>query len=129
TFNTVLLGSLAALALLLAAVGLYGVISHLVGQQTREIGIRMALGATQAGVLTLFVRHALLLVTVGIAIGLAGAFGLTRFLRTLLTGISTTDRWVFVLAPTLLLTIAFVAALRPALRAARTDPARALRAE
>ena len=129
TFNTVLLGSLAALALLLAAVGLYGVISHLVGQQTREIGIRMALGATHTGVLTQFVRHALLLVVIGILIGLAGAFGLTRFLRTLLTDISTTDPWVFVLAPTLLLTIALVAALRPALRAARTDPARALRAE
>ena len=129
TFNTVLLGGLAGLALLLAAVGLYGVISHLVGQQTREIGIRMALGATHTSVLVLFVRHALLLVVVGIVIGLAGAFGLTRFLRTLLSGISTTDPWVFVLAPTLLLAIALIAAIRPALRAARIDPTRALRAD
>ena len=128
-FNTALLGGLAALALLLAAVGLYGVISHLVGQQTREIGIRMALGATHVGVLALFVRHALLLVGAGIIIGLAGAFGLTRFLRTLLSGVSTTDPWVFVLAPAFLLAIALLAALRPALRAARIDPARALRAE
>jgi predicted permease len=129
TFNAVLLGGLAGLALLLAAVGLYGVISHLVGQQTREIGIRMALGATHTGVLTLFVRHALLLVGAGILIGLAGAFGLTRFLRTLLSDISTTDPWVFVLAPVLLLAVALIAALRPALRAARLDPARALRAD
>jgi putative ABC transport system permease protein len=129
TFNTVLLGGLAGLALLLAGVGLYGVISHLVGQQTREIGIRMALGATHTSVLALFVRHALLLVVVGIVIGLAGAYGLSRFLRTLLSGISTTDPWVFVLAPALLLTIALVAALRPALRAARIDPASALRAD
>jgi putative ABC transport system permease protein len=129
TFNTVLLGGLAGLALLLAAVGLYGVISHLVGQQTREIGIRMALGATHTSVLALFVRHALLLVAGGILIGLAGAFGMTRFLRTLLSDISTTDPWVFVLAPTLLLAIALIAALRPALRAARIDPVRALRAD
>jgi predicted permease len=129
TFNTVLLGSLAALALLLAAVGLYGLISHLVGQQTREIGVRMALGATQANVLTLFVRQALLLVSIGIVIGIAGAFGLTRFLSSLLSGISTTDASVFVLAPALLLAIATIAALRPALRAARVDPSSALRAD
>jgi predicted permease len=129
TFNTVLLGGLAGLALLLAAVGLYGVISHLVGQQTREIGVRMALGATHTSVLVLFVRHALVLVVIGILIGVAGAFGLTRFMRTLLSDISTTDPWVFVLAPTLLIAIAFIAALRPALRAARIDPASALRAD
>jgi len=129
TFNTTLLGGLALLALLLAAVGLYGVISHLVGQQTREIGIRMALGATQARVLGLFVRQALVLVGVGVVIGLAGAFGLTRFLRSMLTDISTTDPWVFALAPALLLVIAVIAALSPALRAARVDPSHALRAE
>jgi putative ABC transport system permease protein len=129
TFNTVLLGGLAALALLLAAVGLYGLISHLVGQQTREIGVRMALGATQASVLTLFVRQALLLVSLGIVIGIAGAYGLTRFLSSLLNGISTTDASVFVLAPALLLAIATIAALRPALRAARIDPSTALRAD
>jgi putative ABC transport system permease protein len=129
TFNTVLLGGLAGLALLLAAVGLYGVIAHLVGQQTREIGVRMALGATRGQVLRLFVQQALVLVVVGIAVGTAGAFGVTRFLRTLLTGISATDPWVFALAPAVLLAIAVVAALRPAWRAARIDPAHALRAD
>jgi putative ABC transport system permease protein len=128
-FNTLLLASLAALALLLAAVGLYGVISHLVGQQTREIGIRMALGATQTGVLGLFVRQALLLVAIGIVIGLGGAFGLTRFLRSLLTDISTTDPWVFLLAPATLLAIGLIATLKPALRAARIDPSTALRSD
>jgi ABC-type antimicrobial peptide transport system permease subunit len=129
TFNAALLGSLALLALLLAAVGLYGVISHLVGQQTREIGIRMALGATQAGVLRLFVRQALLLAGIGVVIGLFGARVLTRFLQSLLSDISTTDPWVFVLAPILLLAVALIAALTPALRASRVDPSSALRAE
>ncbi len=122
TFNAALLGGLAELALLLAAVGLYGVISHLVGQQTREIGIRMALGATHTSVLTLFVRHALLLVAAGIVIGLAGAFGLDALPARCSSDISTTDPWVFVLAPALLLGVALIAALRPALRAARIDP-------
>jgi putative ABC transport system permease protein len=128
-FNTVLLGGLAGLALLLAAVGLYGVISHLVGQQTREIGIRMALGATQSSVLGHFVRQALLLAGLGVVGGLAGAFGVTRFMRTLTTGISPTDPWVFGLAPAVLLAVAIVAALWPAARAARVDPASALRAD
>ena len=128
-FNTVLLGGLAALALLLAAVGLYGVIAHIVGQQTREIGIRMALGATRSNVLGQFLRQALFLVAVGIVVGLVGAFSLTRVLRTLLTGISTSDPWVFALAPALMFAVSVVAALRPALRAAGVDPARALRAE
>ncbi len=129
TFNTVLLGGLASLALLLAAVGLYGVVAHLVGQQTREIGVRMALGATRANVLRFFVGHALLLVGAGVVIGLAGAFALTRFLRTLLTEISTTDPWAFVLAPVLFAAIAIVAAIRPALRAASIHPSVALRAD
>jgi putative ABC transport system permease protein len=129
SFNTVLLGGLAALALLLAAVGLYGVIAHIVTQQSREIGVRMALGATRSNVLGLFLRQALFLAAVGIVVGLAGAFSLTRVLRTLLTGISTSDPWVFALAPALLFAVAVVAALRPALRAAGVDPASALRAE
>jgi predicted permease len=129
SFNAVLLGGLAALALLLAAVGLYGVIAHLVSQQISEIGVRMALGATRAGVLGLFLRQALVLVIIGIVVGLAGALGVTRVLRTLLTGISTTDPWVFALAPLLMLGVAVIAAGRPALRAARVDPAQALRGE
>jgi predicted permease len=129
SFNALLLGSLAALALLLAAVGLYGVIAHIVSQQTREIGVRMALGATKACVLRLFLREALLLATVGVGVGLLGAFGVTRVLRTLLTNLSTSDPWAFALAPALMFAVALVAALRPALRAARVDPAEALRAE
>jgi predicted permease len=129
SFNTALLGVLAALALLLAAVGLYGVIAHVVSQQTREIGVRMALGATRSNVLALFLRQALSVVAVGILVGLVGAFSLTRVLRALLAGISTTDPWVFALAPALMVTVSVVAALRPALRAAGVDPAGALRAE
>jgi putative ABC transport system permease protein len=129
TFNTVLLGGLAALALVLAAVGLYGVIAHIVSQQTREIGVRMALGASRSNVLGLFLRQALLQVAVGVAVGLIGAMGMTRVLRTLLTGISTSDPWVFALAPASMFAVAVVAALRPALRAAGVDPVRALRAE
>jgi ABC-type antimicrobial peptide transport system permease subunit len=128
-FNSILLGGLAALALLLAAVGLYGVVSHLVLRQTREIGVRMALGATPAGVVTQFVRQAVGLAVVGILIGLAGAYGLTRVLQTLVTDMSTTDPWVFGAAALTLVAIAALAALRPALRAARVDPAVALRGE
>ncbi len=126
-FNTVLLGGLASLALLLAAVGLYGVLSHLVGQQTREIGVRMALGASEQAVMGLFLREGMLLVFTGIAAGTAGAVALTRFLQSLLTGISATDPWVFAAAALVMITIALVATLRPALRAARVDPVRALR--
>jgi putative ABC transport system permease protein len=104
------------------------VIAHTVGQQTREIGIRMALGATRSNVASLFLRQALLLMGVGVAVGLAGAFGTTRVLRTMLSGISAIDLSVFVLAPALMFAVAVLAALRPALRAAAVDPARALRA-
>jgi putative ABC transport system permease protein len=128
-FNTVLLGSLAGLALLLAAVGLYGVIAHIVGQQTREIGVRMALGATRSRVVGLFVRQAVWLSGLGVAAGLAGAVVVTRFLRTMLTDISTTDPWVFTFAPVILVVVAIAAALWPAARAARVDPASALRAD
>jgi ABC-type antimicrobial peptide transport system permease subunit len=129
TFNTVLLGGLAALALLLAAVGLYGVIAHIVSHQTREIGVRMALGASRSNILTLFLRQALFLVVVGVVGGLVGALSLTRVLRTLLTGISTSDPWMFALGPAVMFAVAVLASLRPALRAAGVDPARALRAE
>jgi putative ABC transport system permease protein len=129
SFNTALLGAMAALALLLAAIGLYGVIAQVVTLHTREIGVRMALGATRTDVLGMFLRQALSLVLAGVALGLLGAFGLTRWLRALLTNISTVDPWVFALAPALMLAVGIVAALRPALRAASVDPASALRAE
>jgi predicted permease len=128
-FNTVLLGALAGLALLLAAVGLYGVLSHLVGQQTREIGVRMALGATERNVVGLVLRQGLALVAIGILCGLAGAAGLSRVLRSMLEGVGVLDPWVFAAAPALMVSVAFVAMARPALRAARVDPVRALRNE
>jgi predicted permease len=128
-FNTVLLGALAGLALLLAAVGLYGVLSHLVSQQTREIGVRMALGATERNVLGLVLRQGLVLVAIGVAFGLAGAAGLSRVLRSLLEGVGVLDPWVFAAAPAVMVLVAFVAMARPALRAARVDPVRALRNE
>ncbi len=128
-FNTTLLGALAALALVLAAVGLYGTVAHVVSQQTREIGVRMAFGATRASVVGMFLRQALLLVAVGVVIGIVGALGMTSVLRTLLTDISPSDPWVFALAPALMFVVAAVAALRPAVRAAGVDPVRALRAE
>ena len=117
-FNATLLGALAALALVLAAIGLYGTVAHIVSQQTREIGVRMALGATRSSVVGLVLRQALSLVAAGVAVGTVGALGATRALQTLLTDISTSDPRVFVLAPALMFVVAVAAALRPALRAA-----------
>jgi predicted permease len=128
-FNTLLLGAMAGLALLLAAVGLYGVLSQLVTQRTREIGVRMALGATSGGVLRLFVKQGLWLVGAGILVGLLGAFGATRFLTSMLSGMSATDPWVFGAAPVLLLLVALAAIVGPVSRAARVEPSKALRME
>jgi putative ABC transport system permease protein len=128
-FNALLLASLAGLALALAAAGLYGLVAHMVGQETRSIGVRMALGSTRGAVVGLFLRQAAWLVVAGSALGLAAAFGVTRFLRSLLAGVSTTDPWVFVAAPTLMLLVALLAALRPAVQASRVDPVDALRAD
>src|SRR5262249_12907002 len=128
-FNTTLLSLLAGLALLLAAVGLYGVLSHLVGQRVREVGLRMALGASRGNVLALFLRQGLALVLLGIVIGLAGAAAMTRLLRSLVVDVSAYDPWLFTIAPALLLAVAIVAIAGPELRAARTDPSTALRAE
>jgi ABC-type antimicrobial peptide transport system permease subunit len=113
----------------LTAVGLYGVIAHIVSQQTREIGVRMPLGATKANVFAFVPRQALFLVALGVVLGLGGALSLTPVLRTLLTGISTTDPRVFALGPAAMFAVAVAAALRPALCAAAVDPAIALRAE
>ena len=125
--NSLLLATLAGLALLLAAVGLYGVLAHLVNQQTREIGVRMALGATGANVIGMLFRQSFLLVGVGVLLGLAGAAGLTRFLASLLEGTSATDPWAFTLSPILLVAVALLAVLRRALRAVRIEPVKALR--
>jgi ABC-type antimicrobial peptide transport system permease subunit len=124
-----MLGSFAALALLLAVVGIYGVMSHAVAQRRREIGVRMALGAQKNDVLSLMIGGGLRLTLAGIAIGLAGAFALTRYLSSLLFQITPTDPLTFGLVVALAGAAAFVACWLPARRAARLDPMMALRYE
>lgn len=124
-----LLGAFGLVALLLAGLGIYGVTSYSVAQRTREIGIRLALGAGRREVIVMIVRHAMLLAFVGIAIGMAGAFSVTRFMSAVLYGVSATDLLTFTSVPLLLAGIVFFAGYIPARRAARIDPMRALRYE
>jgi putative ABC transport system permease protein len=126
---TSLLGSFAGVALLLAAIGVYGVIAYSVGQRTREFGIRMSLGAKRLDVLRLVVRQGLVLAGIGIAAGLAGAFALTRLLSSLLYGVNATDPLTFVGVTALLATVAAAASFLPAWRATHVDPVIALRCE
>ncbi|MGI9182538.1 MAG: ABC transporter permease [Longimicrobiaceae bacterium] len=124
-----LLGTFAGIALLLAAAGIYGVISHSVTQRTREIGIRMALGAGAGTVLGLVVRHGATLALLGLVIGVSAAFALTRLLQGLLYGVSATDPLTFAAVGVLLTSVAMLASYLPARRATRVDPMIALRAE
>jgi len=117
----------AASAMLLAAVGLYGVIAYAVSQRTREIGVRMAVGASGREVLALFLRQGLRLTGLGIALGLAGALGLTRLLASQLYGVRATDPATFASVSGVLLLVALVASFLPARRAARVEPMNALR--
>jgi putative ABC transport system permease protein len=124
-----LIGAFATAALMLAALGLYGVVSYSAAQRTNEIGIRMALGAEQSDVLKMVVRQGMALAAIGVAIGLMGAFALTRLMSKLLFGVSATDPMTFVAISALLTFIALVASYIPAHRASKTDPVIALRYE
>jgi putative ABC transport system permease protein len=122
-----LLGIFALLALLLASIGLYGVMAYTVTQRTRELGIRLALGARQQDVRNMVVRQGLMLAAAGVVIGLGIAFALARLVTNLLYGVSGTDSVTFAVIPVVLLVVAGLATYIPAWRASRVDPVVALR--
>ncbi|HEY1239906.1 MAG TPA: ABC transporter permease [Bryobacteraceae bacterium] len=126
-FDTMLLALFAAIALLLAAVGIYGLISYSVAQRTHEMGVRIALGAGQADIVGMVVRQGVLLAIAGVAFGLGGAFALTRLLSTMLFGIDVKDPLTFAAAPLAMMLVVLLATSRPALRATRISPVVALR--
>jgi putative ABC transport system permease protein len=128
-FNALLLSIFAATALLLTAIGIYGVMAYSVSQRTNEIGIRMALGAAQSSIFRLVVGQAMTLVGISLGLGLIGAFGATRLLNSLLYGVRAWDPVTFIAIALLVSIVAFLAAWLPARRAARVDPVVALRAE
>jgi putative ABC transport system permease protein len=125
-FNMLLLTIFAAIALLLAAIGIYGVMSYSVEQRTQEIGIRMALGSSRGDVLKLMLSQGLKLAGMGVAIGLALAYLLTRFLASLLFSVKAGDPWTLAAVAAILALVALIATYIPARRAAATDPGQAL---
>jgi putative ABC transport system permease protein len=128
-FATAMLGAFALFALLLSAIGVYGVISYLVSQSTHDIGVRVALGATRGAILGMVVRQGMELAILGIAMGLIGAAALTRLMASLLFGVSATDAVTFSVVALLLAASALLAAYVPARRATKVDPMTALREE
>jgi ABC-type antimicrobial peptide transport system permease subunit len=124
-----IVGAFGGTALLLSAIGIYGVVSYTVAQRTREIGVRMALGSGAGRVLRLFLREGLALASLGVLLGVAGALSLGRFVGSQLYGILATDAASFAVAVGVLAFVAIVAVLLPARRAARLDPVSTLRAE
>jgi putative ABC transport system permease protein len=124
-----MLAIFAAVALVLASVGIYGVMAFAVTQRTQEIGIRMALGARALDVLKLVVKHGMKLAVLGIVIGLAGSWAITRFMEKLLVDVQPTDLLTFSVVSVFLLLSAFVACYLPARRATKVDPLQALRHE
>ena len=128
-FTVLLVGAFAAAALLLGAIGIYGVMSYLVGQRMQEMGIRIALGASTGGVIGLVVGRAARMAGIGALIGIVAAVFAARSLGSLLFGVSATDPLTFVGVPLVFLGIAVLASYAPAYRATRVDPVRALRAD
>jgi ABC-type antimicrobial peptide transport system permease subunit len=128
-FSMILLGIFAALALLLSSVGIYGVISYLVGQRTQEIGIRVALGARRWDVLRLVLNHSVKMAVLGVLIGVAASLALTRLMDKMLYGVSATDPFTFLAVAIVLTFVALAASYIPARRALRVDPIVALRYE
>jgi putative ABC transport system permease protein len=128
-FNMLLLVAFAITALVLAAVGLFGVLSYSVSQRYNEIGIRMALGARASGVVTRIMREGVGLTLFGLGIGVASALGLTRLMSSMIHGVSATDPATFVVGAVLLIAVAALASCVPALRASRVDPIKVLKAE
>jgi ABC-type antimicrobial peptide transport system permease subunit len=129
SFNMLLLTIFGAVALILAAIGIYGLMAYSVQQRTQELGIRMALGADRSTIRNLVVWHGMRLAIIGTVLGIAAAFGLTRLIASFLFGVKSWDPIVFVTVPIILSAVALLAVWLPATRAAKLDPMQALRVE
>ncbi len=128
-FAAALMGGFAGLAVLLAAIGLYGVLSYTVSARRREMGVRAALGASRGRLVSMVMGEGLRVVLLGLVLGLMGAAALSRFMEAALFGVTPLDAWAYLAAPLVLMAVAVVACLVPASRASRVDPAETLRCE